>query len=97
MTTLSIFNQIVSVEEMIRNYRFIFDKVKSTGKPIIVLRRNRPDVALINIDWLEQTERKLKQFEEENMIKIVNEGRKEWKKGKVKVMKSISTLMKNEY
>lgn len=97
MTTLSIFNQIVSVEEMIRNYRFIFDKVKSTGKPIIILRRNRPDVALINIDWLEKTERKLKQFEEENMIKIVNEGRKEWKKGKVKVMKSISTLMKNEH
>lgn len=95
MSTLNILNQIVSVEEMVRNYRMIFDRVKETRKPMIVLRRNRPDIALIDVNLLQEIEEKLKKWEEQQLVGIVKEGREEFKQGKTRVLKSISSLMKN--
>lgn len=95
MSDLSILEQITSVEELIRNYRTIFDKVKKTKKPLIVLRRNRPDIALVAIDWLREVEDRLREAEEETVLAIIGEGRKEFKQGKAKVLKSITTLMKS--
>lgn len=96
MSSLSILDQIVSIEELVRNYRTIFDKVKKSKKPMIVLRRNVPDIALVDIETLDEMEKKLKQLEEEQILKIVEEGRKEFKERKTKVLKSITSLMVNE-
>ncbi len=97
MSTLSVLNQIISVEEMIRNYRTVFDRVKTTRKPMIVMRRNRPDIALIDVDLLTKIEEKLQAFEEQQITHIVQEGRNEFKKNKTKALKSISSLMKNAH
>lgn len=94
MSDLSILDQITSVEEIVRNYRAIFDKVKKSGKPIIVLRRNIPDIALVTVDWLKETEKKLNQSEEEKALHLIREGKKEFKQKKAKILKSITSLMK---
>lgn len=88
----SILRQLVSVQEVARNYRAIFDRVKKTKKPIIVLRRNIPDVALVDVNWLEEVEKELQELEEERVLRIVTEGRKEFKEDKAKVLKSITSL-----
>lgn len=93
MNNLSLLDQIVSVEELVRNYRTVFDKVKKTRKPMIVLRRNIPDIALVDVGYFRDVEQKLKELEEEKVLKIVEEGRKEFKKGKAKVLKSITSLI----
>lgn len=86
--------QIVSVEDIVRNYRAIFDRVKKFKKPIVVLRRNKPDVAVVDIEWLRQTEAKLQVIDETEALKIISEGNKEYKRGKTKVLKSVASLMK---
>jgi len=96
MNNLSILDQIISVEELVRNYRSVFDKVKKTREPMIVLRRNTPDIALVDVESLRQMEQRLKELEEEKILKIVAEGREEFKKGKAKILKSITSLMKDE-
>ena len=93
MNNLNILDRLISVEEMVRHYRTIFDKVKQEKKPVIILRRNRPDIALVDVDWLKETETKLKEYEEERALRLVTEGRRELKTGKAKVLKSITKLM----
>lgn len=95
MSNFSVLDQIISVEDMIRNYRQVFDKVKLDKKPMIILRRNYPDVALVDVTWLRETERKLHDLTEKRILKIVTDGRNEHKNKKTKVLKSIVRLMKN--
>ena len=95
MDTLNLLDQIISVEDLIRNYRTVFDRVKKSNKPMIVLRRATPDVVLVDIEWFKKTEAKLRELEELKIERIVNEGRLEYKKGKAKVLKSITQLMKS--
>lgn len=95
MDTISMLDQIISVEDLIRNYRAVFDRVKESNKPMIVLRRTTPDVILVDIEWFKKTEAKLRELEELKIEKIVEEGRHEYKKGKAKALKSITSLMKS--
>lgn len=95
MNSLSILDQIVSVEEVARNYRAVFDRVKKSKRPLIVLRRNSPDIVLVDIDWLKEIEVRLKKLEEERLLAIVKEGRQDFKTGKAKILKSITSLMKS--
>lgn len=96
MDNFSILDQIISVEEMVRNYRAIFDKVKKSKRPMVVMRRSIPDVALVDVGWLRDAAEKLREIEEEKIMRIVKEGREEYKKGKTKVLKSIVSLMKSK-
>lgn len=95
MSNLSMLEQIVSVEDMIRNYRMIFDKVKKLKKPIVVLRRNKPDVAVVDIGWLKRAETIMQTVDEEKALLLIQEGNAEHIKGKTKVLKSIGSLMKS--
>ena len=96
MYNLDLLDQLASVEDVARNYRALFDKVKATKKPVVILKRNVPEVAIIDISWLKRVEKKLRKIEEERILTIVEKGRKEFKKGKTKVLKSIVPLMGKE-
>lgn len=95
MNNLSALDQIVSVEEMVRNYRAVFDRVKKNKKPMVVLRRNAPDIALVDVGWLRNIEEKIRKIEEEKAMGIVKEGREEYRQGKTRRLKSITSLMKS--
>lgn len=42
----------VTPREIQRSYRKIFDEVKESQEPIIVMKNNKPDVAIISIKFL---------------------------------------------
>lgn len=42
-------SNLVSVSEIQKNYRQIFDRVKRTKEPIILMRENKPDIALMDM------------------------------------------------
>lgn len=46
-----------SAREIQRNYRKVVEKVKKTNQPIIVINRNKPDVAIMSIDALQEYNR----------------------------------------
>lgn len=90
----SFLNQITSVEEIVRNYRALFDWVKKTKKPLFVLRRNVPDVAVVDVGWLKNLEAKLNQAEEERILEMAKGVEKEFRAGKAKVLTSLANLGK---
>lgn len=47
-------NNIVSASDIQKNYRKIFDRAKRTHSPVLVLRNNKPEVAIIGFkDFVE--------------------------------------------
>ncbi len=70
-------------QELQKNYRKIFDLAKKTGEPIVVMRNNKPDVAIVDV----------KRLEEMQAILDVLQSREEIRQGKGKVLKgSLSDL-----
>lgn len=68
--------KFTTAKDIQKNYRKIFDEVKRTGEPVVVMRNNEPDVAIIDA----------KKLEEMQAILDVLESR-EARKGKVKELK----------
>lgn len=52
--------QMVSVRELQRNYRKIFNKVKSTKEPVLISCRGRPEVVIVSLKFLQDIAHKLK-------------------------------------
>lgn len=76
------FPDVTSVRQIQRNYRQLFDKVRKTKRPLIVLRDNKPDVAIIDVKKLEELE----------AIDSVLRSYKQIKMGKAKLLTSLSDL-----
>lgn len=76
------FPETTSSREIQRNYRQLFDKVRKTKKPLIVMRNNKPDVAIIDMERLEELE----------AIASVMKSYREIKTGKAKILTSLANL-----
>lgn len=72
-----IFPRTISVREIQRNYRKVFDLVKKTRRPIVVMRNNKPDVAIVDVKRLERLE----------AVAEVLRSREESRSGKAKILK----------
>lgn len=76
-----IFPRTTTGKQLQQNYRKIFDLVIKTKEPVIVMRNNKPDVAIIDVKKLEELE----------AIIAVLQSREEAKKGKAKTLKTSLT------
>ena len=74
--------RFANTRDIQRNYRTLFDQIKKTKKPLIVLRGDQPDVAIIDI----------KQFEELSAIASAIRSLKQIKGGKAKHLSSLADL-----
>lgn len=83
----------VSVSDIQKNYRRIFDRAKKTKEPVIVLSNNKPDVAIIGYNELETLRKAAYELEVKDTLRVVGEGRKEFKEGKTIKANSLADLM----
>ena len=72
-------NRIVSIEDIARNYRAIFDQVLKEKKPLIVFKRSKPQVVLVDVESFQAMQKIIRRQEEE---KDAMEGIKAYKKAK---------------
>lgn len=76
------FPKTTTAKELQQNYRRIFDLVKKTKEPVVVMRNNKPDVAIVDAKKLEEME----------AIFAVLQSREEIKAGKGKLLRSLKDL-----
>lgn len=50
---MPIMPKTVTPREIQRSYRKIFDEVKETQQPVVVMKNNKPEVAIVSIEKLE--------------------------------------------
>ncbi len=83
----------VSVSDIQKNYRKVFDRVKKTKEPVIVLSNNKPDVVIIGYNELETLRKVAYEVEVKDTLRAVEEGRKEFKTGKTIKANSLADLI----
>lgn len=71
------FPKTTSAREIQRNYRKIFDQVKKTKQPVIVMKNNKPEVAIVDYKKLEEME----------AVEAVFRSVEQIRKGKAKLLK----------
>lgn len=84
---------IISVSEIQKNYRKIFNRAKRTKKPVVIMRGNKPEVAVLDIKTLEELNKKIEELELKDALEAIEEGEKELKMGKTKVASSLADLL----
>ena len=84
----------VSVSDIQKNYRKIFDKAKRTKEPVIVLSNNKPDVAIIDYDSLEDLRKAAYEAEIKDTLAAIEEGEKELQEGKTAKVATLAELLK---
>jgi prevent-host-death family protein len=73
---------ITTVADLQRRYRLLVDNIKVTGKPMIVVNNGKPDVVVMDVKTYEDQVLRLKELEEEYLLRIARDGFEEYKKGK---------------
>lgn len=76
------FPRTTTAREIQRNYRKIFDLVKKTKEPVVVMKNNKPEVVIMDAKKLSEME----------AILAVLEAREEIRAGKGKVLESLKDL-----
>ena len=80
------FPKTTTAREIQRNYKKIFDEAKRTKEPVFVMKNNKPQVAIIDAQKLEEME----------AIIAVLGSREEARAGKAKVLKGSLKDLWNE-
>ena len=83
----------VSVSDIQKNYRKIFNTAKRSKEPVIVLSNNKPDVVIIDYESLEALRETAYEAEIQDTLKAVEDGRKEYKAGKTVKAASLADLI----
>ncbi len=83
----------VSASEVQKNYRKIFNLVKRTKEPVIVLTGNKPDVAIIDYNALEALRKASYEAEIEDTLRVVEEGKKEYRGARTIKANSLADLI----
>ena len=77
------FPETTTARQIQKNYRKIFDAVRKTKKPVVVMSNNKPDVAIVDVKELEKMQATLE----------ILQSREETREGKAKLLKgSLSDL-----
>lgn len=90
---ISLMPKTISSSDIQKKYREVFDEVKRTKEPVIVLTGNKPDVAIVDFNYLEELKRESYDMELKDAIEAIREGDKELKTRKTKVLPSLANLL----
>ncbi len=86
------FPKTVSVQQIQRQYRTIFDQVMKNKEPLIVLNNNKAEVVIIEIHQFEEIQAKAERYDLEMAKLAVQSYQKENSAGKLKKLNSLADL-----
>jgi len=90
---MSIMPRTVSANQIQRNYRSIFNTVKSTQEPTVVLLNNQPDVVIVGVNYLENLQAKIIELEMADAMKAIKNYKEEKAVGNLIELDSLEDLI----
>ena len=84
---------MVNVADLQRRYRNLVNRIKKTGEPLVVLSNGDPDVVVMDINTYNSYTQKLREFEEQYLLTVAQEGIEEYKDGKTVTLKKGQKLL----
>ena len=90
---LAIMPKTASPRDIQRNYRMLFDDVKTNEEPLLVLNNNQPDVVIISYAQYKTLARSQEEYEQNMARAAVQNYELEKKNGKLKKLFSLADLV----
>ena len=90
---MGIMPNTVSSKEIQTSYKMIFQKAMRLKEPIVVLKNNTPQVAIVDIETLDEMRRKIEKLEVLDALDSIRVYKGEKRKGKLRTIKSLKELM----
>ena len=84
---------MATVADLQRGYRALVDKIKKTGEPLVVVNNGQPDVVIMDTQAYNKQVMRMRELEEEYLLKVGEEAMKEYKGGKSVEMGKGETLL----
>lgn len=81
---MSLIPKLTSVTQIQRNYKKVIETAKETKEPVVILRRNKPEAAVVDIETFEELSQKATLFDELKALEAIRQSEKEYKSGKAK-------------
>ncbi len=85
-------NEFISVSQLRQNVARILKQVQANGEPCVVVSRSRPVAVLLSPDAYEAMARRLRELEEAELLRVVEEGEREFRAGKARRLRSLRNL-----
>ena len=83
---MNILPTLVSASDLQRYSARIIKLAKSSDQPVVVIRNNKPEVAMLNVRKLQKMIDRIKVLEEKELLLDIKEAEKEFKSGKTIVL-----------
>lgn len=81
----SVFPATASVSDLQRNYAGLIKKAKSSGQPIVVMKKNKPEAILLSPKSYEDMKKQIREQEEKLVLEAIAHFEKEKKAGRLLV------------
>ncbi|OGY27714.1 MAG: hypothetical protein A2864_02795 [Candidatus Woykebacteria bacterium RIFCSPHIGHO2_01_FULL_39_12] len=90
---MSLIPKLTSAAAMQRSYKKVIETAKETKEPVVILRRNKPEAAVVDIDTFEKISQKADLFDEMRALQTIEASEREYKTGKAKKLSSLKDLV----
>lgn len=81
----------ISVRDFLRDYKTTFNKVATSGSPVVVTTRQKPKVAVVDLITLGKLQKASRPNTAQALLELAREGERIAKKYKVNYPKDLST------
>ena len=84
--------EFVSVSDLQRNYPLLLKNLRTSKKPLLVLKKNDLEAVILTPDLYQQLVEKAREYEEKEAFLAIKAYKKEKKEKKLKKMRSVKEL-----
>ncbi|OGY32278.1 MAG: hypothetical protein A3A61_04290 [Candidatus Woykebacteria bacterium RIFCSPLOWO2_01_FULL_43_14] len=90
---MSFIPKLTSAAQLQRNFRKVIEEAKEDKEPVVILRHNKPEAAVVDIETFETLSQKAGLYDEITALEALKQSEEEYQLGKAKKLTSLSSLL----
>ncbi len=90
---MNILPTLVSASDLQRDSARILNLAKSGNQPVVVMRNNKPEVAMLNVGKLQKILDRIQELEDEKLLQGIKQTEVDFKAGKLKSTTDFSEFL----
>lgn len=82
----------ISVTRLRQNAARVLKEAQANGEPCVVVSRSRPVAVILSPDAYQAMRNRLRKLEEAELLRVIEEGEREYRRGKARRLRSLRDL-----
>ena len=84
--------KMISISSLRQEATQVIRDVREHHQPWTLIQRSKPVAVILDYETFEAMQERLRELEEEHLLHVVAEGRREYRRGKTRKIKSLTEL-----